>query len=333
MGETEIDEVAGPRDPFAIHDVELRRAEWRGDLVLDHLELGPAADRLLAFLDGADPPDVDPDRGIELESATAGRRLGIAEHDADLLADLVDEDEAGFRLRDDPGQLTQRLRHQARLQPDVAVSHLALELGARDKRCDRVDDAHVERARADEHLEDLERLLAGVGLGHEEVVDIHAELLGILGVHRVLGVDEGRDAAAPLRLGHDVEGERRLSRGFRAEHLDHAASREAADAEGPIDRKRAGRDGRHLDGLAASELDDGTLPELLLDLGHRHVDSPRLLAEILYHDTPLRTGRRGSGGNRGSTEGAILGQRRPTGQANSRRKNPRFCLDRKAPAP
>jgi hypothetical protein len=44
--------------------------------------------------------------------------------------------------------------------------------------------------RADEHVGDLERLLAGVRLGHEQLVDVHAELPRVRGVEGVLGVDE-----------------------------------------------------------------------------------------------------------------------------------------------
>ena len=50
--------------------------------------------------------------------------------------------------------------------------------------------------RAHEHVGDLERLLAGVGLGDEELVDVHPELAGVGRVERVLGVDERGDAAA-----------------------------------------------------------------------------------------------------------------------------------------
>src|SRR3712207_7250128 len=45
---------------------------------------------------------------------------------------------------------------------------------------------------------DLQRLLAGVRLGHQQGVGVHAELLRVLGVQRVLGVDERRDAAGAL---------------------------------------------------------------------------------------------------------------------------------------
>jgi hypothetical protein len=47
----------------------------------------------------------------------------------------------------------------------------------------------------------------------------------------VLGVDEGADAAATLRLRDHVVDERRLSRRLGPEHLDHAAARQATDPE------------------------------------------------------------------------------------------------------
>ena len=96
----------------------------------------------------------------------------------------------------------------------MAVSHLALDLGARRERGDRVDRDDVERARPDQELGDLERLLAVVGLRDEEVVDVDPDPAGVGGIHRVLRVDERADAAAPLRLRDDVVDERRLPRGL-----------------------------------------------------------------------------------------------------------------------
>ena len=105
-----------------------------------------------------------------------------------------------------------------------------------------------------EQLGDLERLLAGVGLRHEQLVDVHADAPGVRRVHRVLRVDERADPAAPLRLGDHVVDERRLPRRLRPEDLDDAASRQPADAEGEVERERAGRDGadRHLRRVAHS---------------------------------------------------------------------------------
>ena len=109
------------------------------------------------------------------------------------------------------GDLAQRLAHQAGLEADVAVAHLALDLGARHQRGDRVDDDQVEGAGADQHVGDLERLLTGVGLGDQQRVGVDAEGLGVVGVERVLGVDERHDAAGLLGVGHRVQGDGRFS--------------------------------------------------------------------------------------------------------------------------
>ena len=57
----------------------------------------------------------------------------------------------------------------------MGVAHLALDLGPGHERGHRVDHEHVERARADQHVGDLERLLTGVGLGDQQLVDVHAD--------------------------------------------------------------------------------------------------------------------------------------------------------------
>ena len=75
---------------------------------------------------------------------------------------------------------------------------------------------------------DLERLLAGVGLRDQQVVDVHAELPGVLDVERVLGVHVGRHAAALLDVGRDVQAERGLAGRLRAVDLGDAAARDAA---------------------------------------------------------------------------------------------------------
>ena len=86
-------------------------------------------------------------------------------------------------------------------------------------------------------------------------------------VHRVLGVDERADAAAPLRLGDHVVDERRLARRLGAEDLDDPPAREPADAEREVERERSGGDraDRHLGALVAHP-HDGALAEVALDL-------------------------------------------------------------------
>jgi hypothetical protein len=89
----------------------------------------------------------------------------------------------------------------------MGVAHLPLDLGPGHEGRHRVDDEDVERSGADEHVGDLERLFPGVGLGDEQLVDVHPDGLGVDRVEGVLGVDEGGDAAVALGLGDDVEGE------------------------------------------------------------------------------------------------------------------------------
>src|SRR5690348_157131 len=112
VGDGEIEHIALTADAFSVENVELGFAEGRGHLVLDDLDLGARADDGIAFLDGGDAADVDTDRGVELECATAGGGFGVAEHDTDFFADLVDENQRGAGLGYRSGELAQGLRHQ-----------------------------------------------------------------------------------------------------------------------------------------------------------------------------------------------------------------------------
>ena len=167
--------------------------------------------------------------------------------------------------------------------PTWRVAHLALDLGLRHERRHGVDRDDVDGTRAHEQLADLERLLAGVRLGDEEVVDVDADAPRVLGIHRVLGVDERADAAAPLRLGDHVVDEGRLARRLGPEHLHHAAAREPADPERHVERERAGRHRPDRDLRLVAHAHDRALAELPLDLAERDVE--RFLAIHLRHSS------------------------------------------------
>ncbi len=136
-----------------------------------------------------------------------------------------------------------------------------------------IDHEHVDGAGAHQRIGDLERLLAGVGLGDQEVLEVDPELPRIDGVERVLGVDEAANAAALLRLGDDMERERGLAGGFRAVNLDDAAARQAADAERDVEPERAGGNGLDLHRLLVlAETHDGALAAIPLDLRDRSLE-------------------------------------------------------------
>src|SRR5215471_16066793 len=102
----------------------------------------------------------------------------------------------------------------------------------------------------------------------------------------MLGVDEGADAPAALRLRHHVVDERRLSRGLGSVDLDDPTARKAADAEREVERERAGGDGADRDLWAVAHAHHGSLAELPLDLAER--DIQRLLT---IHRHPPPSGR------------------------------------------
>ena len=197
----------------------------RRDLVLDDLDPDPVADRLGALLEGLDAAQIEALRGVELQRPAARLGLGAAEADPDLLADLVREQADGLRPVEVAGELAERLRHQPRLQADLDLAHLALELDPRRQRRDRVDGDEIDRSGAGQHVDDLERLLAVVGLGDQQLVGVDADPPRVDRIDRVLGVDERADAAPGLSLGDDVVDERRLARGLGAEDLDDPAAR------------------------------------------------------------------------------------------------------------
>ena len=149
----------------------------------------------------------------------------------------------------------------------MRVAHFAFDFGLRRERGDGIDDDDVDGARAHEHVGDLERLLARIGLRDQEIVDVDADLGCVRGVERMLGVDECGRAALLLDLGDDLQRQRRLARRLRPVDLDDTAARQAADAERDVEPERARRhdvDVTRGDGIAQPH--DGTLAELLFDL-------------------------------------------------------------------
>ena len=62
----------------------------------------------------------------------------------------------------------------------------------------------------------------------------------------MLDVDKGGLAALFLRLGDDVQRQRRLAAGLRSVDFHNAAARQTADAQRQVQRETAGGDGVHL---------------------------------------------------------------------------------------
>ena len=149
----------------------------------------------------------------------------------------------------------------------MALAHLTLDLGTGHHGSHRVHDDGVDGTGAHQCFADLHGLLTGVRLADQQVIDVHAQCFGIDGVQRVLHVDEGHFAAFLLGLGQNVQRQRGLTAGLRAVHLHDAPTGHTAHAQRHIQAQAAGGDGFHLHGGIVAQLHDGTLAELLFDLG------------------------------------------------------------------
>src|SRR5690606_15670028 len=121
-----VDQFALAADAFAVEDLGDDLLARRGHLVLDHLDLGLVADDLVALRDRADAADVQAHRRIELQRVAAGGRLRALarHHDADLVAQLVDEEHHAGAALDVAGQLAQGRAHHAGLQRGELVANL-----------------------------------------------------------------------------------------------------------------------------------------------------------------------------------------------------------------
>ena len=173
---------------------------------------------------------------------------GEPKEDAHLLAKLVDEDGCGLGLGETASDLAQRLGHQASLESDVGVSHLAFDLRPWHRGRDGVGHHDVQGPRGDQHVHDLQGLLTGVRLRDEQCVGVHSELLRVAGVQGMLGVDERRDAAGLLGTGHRMQCDGGLAGGLRAVDLHHSTPGEPPDAQGRVHGD--GRGGDRLDRCA-----------------------------------------------------------------------------------
>src|SRR5210317_1667517 len=99
-----VQNVPFPGDPLAVHNIELSHLEGRSQLVFYRFDPRSATNTLLAVLNGAYPPNVQPYRGIELEGITTGGGFWIAEQNSNFHADLIDENHRGPGFADGCGQ-------------------------------------------------------------------------------------------------------------------------------------------------------------------------------------------------------------------------------------
>src|SRR3712207_5361779 len=169
----------------------------------------------------------------------------------------------------------------------MRVPHITFYLSSRHKGGHAVYHNDVKGAAPHQGVRYLEGLFAVVRLGEVKVLEVHADGLGVGGVEGMLGVDEGGEAADPLGLGDDVQGEGRLAAGLGAEDLDDTAPRDPADAERQVKGQGARRDRSDPLGLLVAHAHYGALPELPLYLRNGGVYGLALIQCTLQKATVL----------------------------------------------
>ena len=148
----------------------------------------------------------------------------------------------------------------------MRVADFAFDFRFRRQRRDGVDDDNINRARARQRVTDLQRLLAGVRLRTQQVVDIDAQFACIDRIQRMFSIDERTGFTFALRCGDNLQRQGGFTGGFRTVDLDDTAHWQTAGAQRDIQRKRAGGDGFHIHGAVFTQAHDGAFTELLFDL-------------------------------------------------------------------
>ena len=151
----------------------------------------------------------------------------------------------------------------------MTVTHFAVDLRLRRKRRYRVHHDHINRCGLYQLLADCKRLFAAVRLGDDKLFKIDAYLFGISGIKGVLRVNERGHPAGLLRIGNDVQSERRLSRRFMTVAFDYPPFRQAAHTERHIKRQASGRNRLHVLMRSISKPQNRHLTEFLADQLHR----------------------------------------------------------------
>ena len=221
---------------------------------------------------------------VKLQGPTAGGRFRAAEHDADFLANLVDENDAGFALGNGAGQFAHGLAHQPGLQADMRIAHFTIEFLLRHQGRHRVDDDNIDGVALDQHLGDVHRFFAAAGLADEQRFQVDAQLFGPSGIERMLGIDEGGDATGTLRPGNRVQCQRGFAARFGTEDLDDAAFGQSDAAQSQIERQAARRNALHFGRgpFGRPQRHNRAFAELLFDLGDRGFQM-RMVGQRVLH--------------------------------------------------
>ena len=153
------------------------------------------------------------------------------------------------------------------MQTHKAVAHFTIDFGLGYQCGNGVDDHHIQGTGANQGFRNFQCLLAGIRLGDVQLIDVHAQLLGIGRIQGVLCIHEGRNTACTLGFCYNVQGNGGFTGRLRSINLHNTSPGNTANAQGCVQRQAAGGNDRDiLVGYIFAQLHHSTLAVLLVQI-------------------------------------------------------------------
>ena len=164
----------------------------------------------------------------------------------------------------------------------MAVSHVAVDLRLGNQCCHGVHYNNIHSPGANHGLCDFQSLLAVIRLRNVQIINIHAYVLCIDRVKRMLRVNKSGNSAPFLDFRDHMKRNCRLTTGFRTINLHDSSLGDASQSERNIQTQRACWDRLDIHLCRRiTELHDRALPVLLLNLAYRRIQCFQLF--IFFH--------------------------------------------------
>ena len=162
----------------------------------------------------------------------------------------------------------------------MTVAHIAVDFRLRRQRGDGVNYDDVKRPRFYKFFADAKSLFAARRLRDDQVLEVHSYLTGVRRIQRVLGVDERRRTARFLRIGDNMQCERRFTRRLVSVQLDDTPFGKPSDSKRHIKRQRSRRNRFNITSRLLSEFHDRHLAEFLAYRLHNLI---KRRTDFVYH--------------------------------------------------
>ena len=108
----------------------------------------------------------------------------------------------------------------------MRIAHIAFNFGFWCECCHRIHHDDIHCTGPNQHIHDFQRLISGVWLGDEKLIDIDTQLACIDRIQSVLGINKCCCTTGFLTLGDCLERHGRLARSLRAVNFDNAPARQ-----------------------------------------------------------------------------------------------------------